>query len=131
MRVYIAGSFGRADFLAGHIVPILSGHQLEVTSSWLREGEEQHTNHTDEVPDWQKRARAHDDMVDINRSDVMLVFTDVASTTGGFHFEVGYAIASGIPVYMVGPRLNVFHYDQRIQHCTDAYDAAIRISEEV
>jgi nucleoside 2-deoxyribosyltransferase len=110
VRVYIAGSFTRAKELRAEALRC----GLAVTSSWLWEEEEQLTKHDDEVPDWQKRARAHDDLVDIDRADAVVVFTDVPSTTGGYHVEVGYALGRDIPVVLVGPRLNVFHYDQRV-----------------
>ena len=46
----------------------------------------------------------------MERSDAVVVFTDTPSTTGGRHVEVGIALAHRIPVFIIGPRENVFHY---------------------
>jgi len=46
---------------------------------------------------------------DIKRADVVAVFTDAPSSTGGYHVEFGYALGLDKPIEVVGPPLNVFH----------------------
>ena len=37
------------------------------------------------------------------------MFTDISSSTGGFHVEFGYALGKGKSVDIIGPQLNVFY----------------------
>jgi nucleoside 2-deoxyribosyltransferase len=108
-RLYFAASFADTENrrALAKLVEGMSGGYYEVTSSWLNEppikAESEHA-------DWEKRARANEDQLDIDRSDAVVVFTATDSTSGGLHWETGYAVGRGIPVYLVGPKRNVFHY---------------------
>lgn len=103
MRVYIAGSFAQRERLAAVAGQIeFAGH--EVTSTWLHEPK------FEELTDWVMRACANNSFLDLERADALLLFTDVPSTTGGFHAELGMALTARKPVYMHGPRSNVFTY---------------------
>lgn len=51
------------------------------------------------------------DVEDVRRSDAIICFTEhpaVGYTTGGRWVEFGLAMAWGIPIYIVGPKENVF-----------------------
>ncbi len=55
---------------------------------------------------------ARDDLADIDRADIFVAFTEPpfnGDNRGGRHVELGYAIAKGKHVIVVGPRENVFH----------------------
>lgn len=54
------------------------------------------------------RAEAERDIADINMSDVMVVVN--LATSEGKAVEQGMALEQGMPVIVVGPRSNVFHY---------------------
>jgi hypothetical protein len=58
------------------------------------------------------RARfAAEDLDDISESDYLIAFTESAGTghsRGGRHVELGFALALGIPVHIIGPRENIF-----------------------
>lgn len=49
------------------------------------------------------------DFEDINMSHGVLLFTDVPSTSGGYHVEYGYGISRGRTMFIIGPLLNIFH----------------------
>ena len=55
------------------------------------------------------------DLLDIERSDALLILTEYPSTSGGLHVEFGIALARRIPVYVVGPLLNVFFYSNQVE----------------
>lgn len=82
-----------------HRETILSrGHR--VTSRWL-----------DVDPSTMASVGARVDLEDIRASQVLIAFTEEASvgyTTGGRHVELGYAIALGLQICLVGRRENVF-----------------------
>lgn len=49
------------------------------------------------------------DLEDIGMAFHVLFFTDVPSTTGGYHVEFGYALGRGRTLSIIGPFLNIFH----------------------
>ncbi len=58
-------------------------------------------------------AIAVQDMADIDRADLVVVFNPAAARAigrGGRHVETGYALARAKPVVVVGVRGNVFHW---------------------
>lgn len=109
VKLYLAASF-RAQHRMLEFAEYLAGRGYEVTSRWIyqKEGEalELHSikDHPDELVPFAIR-----DMQDIDAADVVVVFSWVDSTTGGFHTEFGYALGKVKPLVVVGPRLNVFH----------------------
>lgn len=103
MRIYLTARFGRRDEMRQHRETLKAiGH--EVTSRWLDEA--------DCVP---PRQAAMVDVDDLIQSECVIVFTETSEagyTTGGRHVELGFAIATTLPILMVGPRENVFcHLD--------------------
>lgn len=100
MKLYLAGSWLRRDEIRGY-ADDLKKFGVEITSRWLYT----HGN----MPDYQA---ALEDLEDIRKADMLVLFTQDSSagyTTGGRHFESGYAWAKGMPMFIVGPRENVFH----------------------
>lgn len=108
-KVYLASRFGRQAELR-EIRAKLQADGVEVTSSWLDvERDEQQAVYTDE----QLAAAAAKNLDDIARSDVLIAFTDrdAGHERGGHHVELGYAFAEVPIVILVGPRINVFHWN--------------------
>lgn len=109
MKLYLAASF-RAQQRMLEFAEYLAGRGYEVTSRWIYQKEggalELHNikNHPEELARY-----AVIDMQDIDVADVVVVFSWVDSTTGGFHTEFGYALGKEKPLVVVGPRLNIFH----------------------
>ena len=107
MRVYLSGSFDNLGNMRAVGESLRSrGHY--VTSNWLDEPPI-HVADDKVREDWEYRARANDDKADIDRADVFVVYTAVPSSSGGLHWETGYAEGVGLPTIIVGPMLNVFH----------------------
>jgi hypothetical protein len=109
--VYVAARFDTRERLLREVVePLhLAGH--EVTSRWLSADSDTPVLNADDLA-----ANLTAGVVpgtecldDIKRADVVAVFTDAPSTTGGYHVELGYALGLGKPIQVVGPVLNVFH----------------------
>lgn len=98
--VYIAAPYPIRDLAQG-VMRFLEEAGLDVTSSWLKS-----EDHLDD-----KHARL--DLADVDRADALVLLNHkewVNSGTGGRHVEVGYAIARGKPIVLVGERSNIFHY---------------------
>ncbi len=110
MKIYLAASFAsqaemrelaRQLNLQGHIV----------TSTWIFQVEP--GLDVDTIRDNPSAAidHAHADLWGINQSDLVAVFTDKPSTTGGLNVEFGYALGRGKTVVLVGKPQNVFQAD--------------------
>jgi nucleoside 2-deoxyribosyltransferase len=107
MIIYLAGRYGRRQELAEYAERLRAmGH--EVSSRWLLgEHEAKDVNPTkDEAAQW-----AREDLEDIDRSDMLIAFTEEpgSSYRGGRHVEMGYAIARRLNLFVIGPRENVFY----------------------
>ena len=101
MKIYIAAPFEMRD----EAISVM--HWLEscghgVTSSWLREGAFANDDPT-----------ARLDLADIDRANLLLALNPPEwrrAGTGGRHVELGYALALGKQIVLVGVRTNVFHH---------------------
>lgn len=120
MKCYLASQFGWKDKLKKYAEELMAAG-IECTSSWLNESYP--TNATlQTIPTDAERVKlATADLIDINASDVVVLFTvDPTTPTvrGGRHFEAGYAfgiamsgVLGGAPKLVIcGPRENIFHY---------------------
>lgn len=146
-RFYVSARFGRQQEARRVAEEVAEATGWECTARWL-----------DATPDddalaHHDRARmmgaAILDIDDVRRADVMFALTeDVGDDTsyydcygeriprevpaswarGGRHVEVGYAIASSIPVIVIGPRENVFH---GLCHQAGSVDEAIEAALKV
>jgi anaerobic selenocysteine-containing dehydrogenase len=73
---------------------------------------------------------ASEDWDDLEGADLMLCFTEPARSSpnrGGRHVEYGLALGEGMPIYIVGPRENVFHAlaDRRFDTWAEAKEALL------
>lgn len=107
IHVYIASRFKHqpeARKLRDQILAL----GLGCTSRWLEE-EPSLGNFLSED---HKRKIAAMDLLDVRRAQALLLFNpeeDRTYGTGGCHVETGYALALGIPVFVLGCASNVFH----------------------
>lgn len=95
MKVYIAAPYEeRAEAI--RVMQVLEALGVEVTSDWLRDGGQD----------------APGDLSDVDRADTVLLLNPAAYRdrgTGGRHVEMGYALALGKQVVLLGARSNIFH----------------------
>lgn len=128
--VYLAGRYDRREELQGYAAR-LAERGWSVTSRWL-------TGHecadADCTPD-ELELFAREDLVDIDRAGLVVAFTEDPATagyqSGGRHVELGYALAWGRSVVIVGPRENVFHWLDNVEQF-DTFDAFVTwVVEEV
>lgn len=100
--IYLAGNYTRRKELLGYAAQ-LAYLGYTITSTWLYEDVK---NTRDLEFCWW----AMKDLEDINRADTLVVFSGVASASGGMHVELGYALGRARAIVLVGPRENIFHY---------------------
>lgn len=113
MRVYLASSYTRKEELQGYAAQLKSAG-FEVTSRWLREKHGAHVQQH-ELTRRFNRETSQKDLIDINRSDLFVIFTRPEKERGGMFVEMGWALHMGLPVVIVGLRVNVFCYLPRLK----------------
>lgn len=117
MKVYLAAQYARRDELRQYRLALTS-LGVTVTSRWLDEKNPLHTNMGDDTKEFYIET-ANIDIEDIDKADAVVFFSEdplVGIKRGGRHVEFGYSLAKGKPVYVIGPRENVFHYLDRVYH---------------
>lgn len=125
-NVYIAASFNLAETV--RVLRDDMQDYVNITSSWCDEPPLVKDDYR-ETP-VQARYRANEDLLDIERSEIVAVLTEMDSTTGGLHVELGLALALKKRVVIVGPRRNVFHYLNVVEHYPDIASFLNRIEYE-
>lgn len=95
MKIYLAHNFAARDVLIPTIV-LLERIGHEVTSTWITDD-----SHIDR---FNKEKSALVDLIDIDRADAIVLYTDqYADRPGkGKFFELGYALAKGKQCYIIG-----------------------------
>lgn len=122
LRAYLAAPYVAREQVADFARELVEVG-LDVTASWISEDHEITPGTLGAAPalTGEEVARhAATDLDDIERCDVLIVFTAAAlglaiedCASGGRHVETGYALAKGVPVIVVGEPENVFH---RLDH---------------
>ena len=100
MKVYIAAPYPLKE-RAARMARVLALKGIEVTSRWLTQ------------PNPNSDAGARMDLEDIAAADALLALNPEGweeKGTGGRHVELGYALALGKPILLVGERSNIFHH---------------------
>lgn len=101
--VYLSASMSRVSEMRTRARTLLR-LRFRTVSSWIRAAGDERTP--------QGRAEAAvEDLRDLDEAGLVLAFTEPpgAYFTGGRHVELGYALAMGKRVVVIGPVENVFH----------------------
>lgn len=127
LKAYLAAPFEERPVML-EIKAALETRGVVVTSTWLTPDDNLAMNQLLKLTDKhnQCRMRAIKDLEDIDAADFYVVYKpqDIHKrpTTGGHHFEAGYAYAKGKACVVYGARENVFHYLPRFQLAYDMLD---------
>jgi nucleoside 2-deoxyribosyltransferase len=110
MKVYIAAPFGDLKFAALIAKGLKQTADIDCTSRWL-------TAESDLSDTW-----ARNDLADIDSADVFVALNaeawnrpEAQKGSGGRHVELGYALAKGKPIVLVGVRSNIFHFHSDVR----------------
>ena len=125
MKIYLAASFSRQKEMRS-VEDRLQKAGFKITSHWLDEPAKKESSDA-RSRDLMRRAIC--DLHDIRDADILVRFTDPEVVmgdyqsmipgflgTGARHTEVGYAIAMGRPVVVVGGHQNVFDFLPNVTH---------------
>jgi nucleoside 2-deoxyribosyltransferase len=133
MKAYIAARYSQKNEMK-QVADIL--HEklgMEITSSWLQEPHIA-TITMDELPIEEILSYAERDMQDIDNADIVILFSIdplIASVRGGRHVETGYALAKQKPIYVVGPKENIFHELSCFKHFSTIAELIVILKERM
>jgi len=118
LSVYLAARYARRkEMLAIRRVLEAAGHR--VTARWV-------LGLHDTAAGMSDQDAALEDLVDLERADVCVSFTEAGDVAGrargGRHVEFGWALARGKRVIVYGPRENVFHHHPRVEVVSSIVD---------
>lgn len=114
--VYLAGPYAARARLNG-FAEDLRALGADVTASWLDETHDITPGTVDaetDLSDTEVARHAATDLQDIANADLLILITAKVAgvpgaASGGRHVETGFALAHGLPVFVVGQAENVFH----------------------
>lgn len=134
ITVYIAATFARQTEMQDvrnkmHRCYDHPFHSFRCTAGWLDQtaGNQNIPSHFHTAMEMADR-----DTRDIKRSNCMLLFTndpEGVKTGGGRHTEVGIALSEFLPIFLIGPRENVFHYHPSICACVSVEEAFLAMTQ--
>lgn len=97
MKVYIASRFRNKEYIRDLVKTL--PEEVEVVSTWHE-------------PDCVEKSRiwaAKKDLSEIDKATALLLVThDCEAVPGGMHFEAGYALGKGLPVFLLGLPVHIF-----------------------
>jgi hypothetical protein len=109
----------------------LRNADFEVTSTWLKETNPLDSQMGDDTEEFYIETSTTD-LDDVARAHIMIFFAETpetGTTRGGRHVEFGYALACGKPIYVIGGKENVFHYQPKVFHFDNFHQALVAIDE--
>ena len=132
MNVYLAARYSRRLELCGyrsqlqdmgHVVPAvwLDGeHQISDVGTPIGETGEALVEGNEGQAAKLREKFACDDLRDVLACDLLIAFTEEPRSQagrgrGGRHVEMGIAIGTSKPVWIVGPRENIFHWLRNVR----------------
>lgn len=113
MTAYLAAPYSERK-RALEVLRELELNGVEVTSTWLTAAEHEMSD------EW-----AQIDLADVARADVFVALNFMDWTEcgrGGRHVELGYALALGKRIVLVGERSNIFHFHHAVQVIAESDD---------
>ena len=116
-RLYLAGRYSRKEELKSY-VPLLEANGFEVLTNWLKEKADSNIG-LDEMTNEECEDTSNVDLTDIQSVEAMLFFAEdplTGTPRGGRHVEFGYALALKKPIFVVGPKENIFHWQPYVTH---------------
>jgi nucleoside 2-deoxyribosyltransferase len=111
MKIYLAARYSQKEEMK-LVAKQLRCHGHIITSTWLEETEPPDVT-LDQLTEHFLAYQAEVDLNDIKRADIFVLFSIdplIPTVRGGRHVETGVALALGKPIYVVGPKENIFHY---------------------
>lgn len=108
VSVYVAARW-QDQRLAKNLSDALAVNGITINSTWTSED----PSNDDTFDGAQRQRRAQIDRDEIIYSDALVMLNNperARAGTGGCHVETGMALALRKPVFLVGPRTNVFHW---------------------
>ncbi len=138
--IYLAARYSRREEIRGYKIN-LENKGFVVTSRWLEDisTDEEHIlvnkiEESDNSIPIEARILADIDVSDVMQADTLILFSETPVSKyarGGRHVEFGIALASNKRVIVIGPRENIFHTLENVEHFDCLDDKVINYLIEV
>ena len=120
LRIYLASGFNwRHNFRALAKNIEAKGHTITSSWIWIDERPERDSE------DWDNFAQriAASNLIDLSRSDTLVIDTRGIRPegNGGADSELGFAIAKGWPIYLIGDKRNTFLWSEGVTQVEDGH----------
>jgi hypothetical protein len=120
-KIYIAAAVTESS-LVGKMTDVFEGCGFTVMNKWHKVDFSKKPSHGDwdNFRDWSTRW-GEQDLEDLRQSDTLVVVANAASTSGGYHVELGYFLGAGREnIVAVFGRPNVFYWTSKVRWLADA-----------
>jgi len=115
--IYLAASFNQQERMRAFRDVLQSFNGIALTSRWIDvHGETSMQDREIRAEPDKAEYYGQEDLDDIDRADIFIMFSDTSSTSGGRHTELGYALAREKVIFIAGPRENVFQALSQVMH---------------
>ena len=109
MKIYIASRYENKDAIR-ELAKVLKVEKFEVVSTWHKEKYDPNIQLENLTPA-RMRTLSLRDLTEIESCNALLIYTyGCEQSRGGMHFENGYADANEKKIYIIGPRITIFHF---------------------
>lgn len=119
LTIYLAGSYRRREELAEVAKSLEARKGNKIIARWLSG---RHGASFEAIGDGERCASALEDLEDIDNCEFLVLFGEEKSVgylSGGRMVELGYAIAQGKAIVIVGPKENVFQFVPHVEQVAD------------
>jgi hypothetical protein len=122
MKLYLAAMYSHKTKIA-EAAKELTDLSFKVTSTWFKEPWAPNVQMKDLTAD-DHSFYARRDLQEIEDADLLVFFSEEGATPrGGRHVEFGYALRGKLPILVIGPKENIFHYTNNVFHVATWDDA--------
>jgi len=121
MKIYIASRYEN-KLAVRELAKTLRREKFEIVSTWHKEKYDSAIQIEDLTPA-RMRTLALRDLTEIESCNALLIYTDGCDQSrGGMHFENGYAFANDKKIYIIGPRVTIFHFLPGVEQFEEVRD---------
>ena len=129
MKIYIASRYEN-KLAVRELAKTLRREKFEIISTWHREQYNPEIE-VDDLSPAKCRELALRDLTELESCNSLLIYTyGCEKSRGGMHFENGYAFANDKKIYIIGPRVTIFHFLPGVEQFDTVEDFLVEVPND-